>query len=42
MSGSATIQLAEVEVRQEVVVFDDDGTRHRDDASIKKDHQLDG
>lgn len=41
-TGSTTIQLAEVEVRREVLVFDDDGHQnHDDDASLKKSHPID-
>ncbi|TCD68569.1 hypothetical protein EIP91_010494 [Steccherinum ochraceum] len=40
--GSNTIQLGEVEVRREVLVFGDDGTQtNPDDASLKKGHPMD-
>jgi len=40
-SGSTTIELGEVEVRREILVFDDDSAPHRDDASLKKGRPVD-
>ncbi|THH27974.1 hypothetical protein EUX98_g6204 [Antrodiella citrinella] len=41
-TGSTTIELAEVEVRREVLVFNDDDTHtHPDDSSLKKGRPMD-